>query len=79
MGINDPRGTVVERAYVINALYLGMRVYSYFSFFSSGSSPCSNGSHGCSHLCLLRPGGFTCACPYGMDFKYGSNRTCIGK
>lgn len=33
MGINDPRGTVVERAYVINALYLGMRVYSDFSVF----------------------------------------------
>ena len=44
-----------------------------------GSSPCSNSSGGCSHLCLLRPGGFTCACPYGMQLDYGSNGTCIGE
>ncbi|XP_057682782.1 low-density lipoprotein receptor-related protein 2 [Corythoichthys intestinalis] len=30
----------------------------------------------CSHLCLLRPGGYTCACPEGTDFVTGSNTKC---
>ena len=52
----------------------------HFGFFLfTGSSPCSSGSSDCSHLCLLRPGGYTCACPYGMQLEYGSNKTCIGK
>ena len=54
-------------------------MYSNLLLLTAGSSPYSVGSDGCSHLCLLRPGGFTCACPYGMDFEYGSNRACVGK
>uniref|UniRef100_A0A672JCA6 Low density lipoprotein receptor-related protein 2b n=1 Tax=Salarias fasciatus TaxID=181472 RepID=A0A672JCA6_SALFA len=30
----------------------------------------------CSHLCLLRPGGYTCACPEGTGFVSGSNTEC---
>nr|XP_046225254.1 LOW QUALITY PROTEIN: low-density lipoprotein receptor-related protein 2 [Oncorhynchus gorbuscha] len=30
----------------------------------------------CSHLCLLRPGGYTCACPEGSSFVSGSNTDC---
>ncbi|XP_036394518.1 low-density lipoprotein receptor-related protein 2 [Megalops cyprinoides] len=30
----------------------------------------------CSHLCLLRPGGYTCACPEGTDFIPGSSTDC---
>ncbi|XP_028331825.1 low-density lipoprotein receptor-related protein 2 [Gouania willdenowi] len=30
----------------------------------------------CSHLCLLRPGGYTCACPEGTSFLSGSNTEC---
>ncbi|XP_015230707.1 PREDICTED: low-density lipoprotein receptor-related protein 2-like [Cyprinodon variegatus] len=30
----------------------------------------------CSHLCLLRPGGYTCACPEGTSFISGSNTEC---
>ncbi|TDG98033.1 hypothetical protein EPR50_G00214030 [Perca flavescens] len=30
----------------------------------------------CSHLCLLRPGGYTCACPQGTSFIPGSNTEC---
>ncbi|XP_076154846.1 low-density lipoprotein receptor-related protein 2 [Alosa pseudoharengus] len=30
----------------------------------------------CSHLCLLRPGGYTCACPEGTSFSSGSNTVC---
>lgn len=54
-------------------------MYNNLLLLTAGSSPYSVGSDGCSHLCLLRPGGFTCACPYGMDFEHGSNRTCVGK
>ena len=41
-----------------------------------GDSPCDSS---CSHLCLLRPAGFSCGCPDGMDFERGSNSTCIGR
>ncbi|KAG2459291.1 LRP2 protein, partial [Polypterus senegalus] len=30
----------------------------------------------CSHLCLLRPGGYTCACPQGSQFVTGSQTQC---
>ncbi|XP_051771492.1 low-density lipoprotein receptor-related protein 2 [Ctenopharyngodon idella] len=30
----------------------------------------------CSHLCLLRPGGYTCACPEGTSFFPGSSTEC---
>lgn len=32
--------------------------------FSSVVNPCKEV---CSHLCLLRPGGYTCACPQGSS------------
>lgn len=30
----------------------------------------------CSHLCLLRPGGYSCACPQGSSFVEGSITEC---
>lgn len=30
----------------------------------------------CSHLCLLRPGGYSCACPQGSNFLKGSTTEC---
>ncbi|XP_053722161.1 low-density lipoprotein receptor-related protein 2 [Synchiropus splendidus] len=30
----------------------------------------------CSHLCLLRPGGYSCACPQGTGFLTGSRTDC---
>ncbi|KAM9425856.1 low-density lipoprotein receptor-related protein 2 [Pholidichthys leucotaenia] len=30
----------------------------------------------CSHLCLLRPGGYSCACPEGTNFVSGSKTQC---
>lgn len=30
----------------------------------------------CSHLCLLRPGGYTCACPQGSSLSEGNSGTC---
>ncbi|MBZ3890926.1 Low-density lipoprotein receptor-related protein 2 [Sciurus carolinensis] len=37
------------------------------------SNPCKQI---CSHLCLLRPGGYSCACPQGSNFVTGSNTVC---
>ena len=34
-----------------------------------GSSSCSANNGGCSHLCLLKPGGYACACPTGIALK----------
>lgn len=36
-------------------------------------NPCKNI---CSHLCLLRPGGYTCACPQGSSFSEFDSGTC---
>ncbi|XP_037704852.1 low-density lipoprotein receptor-related protein 2 isoform X2 [Choloepus didactylus] len=30
----------------------------------------------CSHLCLLKPAGYSCACPQGSSFKEGSTTDC---
>lgn len=40
-------------------------------------NPCKNV---CSHLCLLRPGGYTCACPQGSSpVQFDSNECDAGK
>lgn len=36
---------------------------------------CSSRNGGCSHLCLPRPSGFSCACPTGIQLK-GDGKTC---
>lgn len=36
-------------------------------------NPCKNI---CSHLCLLRPGGYTCACPQGSSLSEFDSGTC---
>lgn len=41
-------------------------------FVISGVHQCSENNGGCSHLCLPRPGGRSCACPHGFNF---ANRT----
>lgn len=40
---------------------------------SAVKNPCKGT---CSHLCLLRPGGYTCGCPEGTNFVPGSNTEC---
>ncbi len=35
--------------------------------WSAGVNYCSRDNGGCSHLCLPRPGGFTCRCPDARD------------
>uniref|UniRef100_A0A3Q2DFF2 Low density lipoprotein receptor-related protein 2b n=1 Tax=Cyprinodon variegatus TaxID=28743 RepID=A0A3Q2DFF2_CYPVA len=48
-------------------------VYQQQRYNSMAKNPCKGT---CSHLCLLRPGGYTCACPEGTSFISGSNTEC---
>ncbi|XP_066928142.1 low-density lipoprotein receptor-related protein 1-like [Clytia hemisphaerica] len=36
---------------------------------------CANAT--CTHLCLLRPGGFSCKCPFGYQLKKDDNTSCV--
>lgn len=40
-----------------------------------GFNKCGSRNGGCSHLCLPRPSGFSCACPTGIQLK-GDGKTC---
>ena len=40
-----------------------------------GSNSCSTNIGGCSHLCLLKPGGYVCACPTGIALQSDA-KTC---
>lgn len=42
---------------------------------SPGFNKCGLRNGGCSHLCLPRPSGFSCACPTGIQLK-GDRKTC---
>lgn len=33
---------------------------------------CNNNNGGCTHLCLLKPKGYTCACPTGIKLQVGN-------
>uniref|UniRef100_A0A4W3JHK9 Low density lipoprotein receptor-related protein 4 n=1 Tax=Callorhinchus milii TaxID=7868 RepID=A0A4W3JHK9_CALMI len=45
------------------------------SVFCTGYNKCSVRNGGCSHLCLPRPNGITCACPTGIQIK-SDGKTC---
>lgn len=49
-------------------------VFSMFSF--SGTNACADNNGGCSHLCLYRPQGVSCACPIGLELMSDMS-TCI--
>lgn len=38
-------------------------------------TPCNNENGGCSHLCLLKPEGYSCACPTGIKLQ-DDGKTC---
>nr|XP_032807603.1 low-density lipoprotein receptor-related protein 2-like isoform X3 [Petromyzon marinus] len=50
------------------------RVYQQHRYPAHVKNPCANSS--CSHLCLLRPQGHSCACPQGSHFLPGSSTQC---
>ena len=60
---------------------LNILIYNDFQFciFNLASNPCARNNGDCSHLCLLSTafGGYTCACPDGLNLRLATNqRTC---
>ncbi|XP_060033733.1 low-density lipoprotein receptor-related protein 2 [Erinaceus europaeus] len=62
-----------ERLLVVNPWLTQVRIFHQHRYNLSVSNPCKNV---CSHLCLLRPGGYSCACPQGSTFTTGSITEC---
>uniref|UniRef100_A0A8D0H975 Low-density lipoprotein receptor-related protein 2 n=1 Tax=Sphenodon punctatus TaxID=8508 RepID=A0A8D0H975_SPHPU len=57
----------------VNPWLTQVRIYHQHRYNQSVSNPCKDI---CSHLCLLRPGGYTCSCPQGAHFIEGSTTEC---
>ncbi|CAL8343607.1 unnamed protein product [Boreogadus saida] len=57
----------------INPWLTQVRVYQEHRHNHSVVNPCRDT---CSHLCLLRPGGFTCACPEGSSMSVSDPTKC---
>ncbi|XP_066544684.1 low-density lipoprotein receptor-related protein 2a isoform X1 [Amia ocellicauda] len=57
----------------INPWLTQVRIYQQHRYNRSVPNPCKDV---CSHLCLLRPGGYTCACPQGSLFVNGNPNEC---
>ncbi|XP_045414697.1 low-density lipoprotein receptor-related protein 2 [Lemur catta] len=62
-----------EKMVVVNPWLTQVRVFHQFRYDQSVRNPCKQV---CSHLCLLRPGGYSCACPQGSSFLEGSTTEC---
>ncbi|XP_069472259.1 low-density lipoprotein receptor-related protein 2 isoform X2 [Ambystoma mexicanum] len=57
----------------VNPWLTQVRIYHEHRYNRSVASPCKDV---CSHLCLLRPNGYTCACPQGTRYFEGSTTLC---
>ncbi|NXN98396.1 LRP2 protein, partial [Rhinopomastus cyanomelas] len=57
----------------VNPWLTQVRIYHQYRYNQSVPNPCKDV---CSHLCLLRPGGYTCSCPQGARFIEGSSTEC---
>ncbi|NWR88915.1 LRP2 protein, partial [Furnarius figulus] len=57
----------------VNPWLTQVRIYHQHRYNQSVPNPCKDV---CSHLCLLRPGGYTCSCPQGTRFIEGSSTEC---
>ncbi|OQV14980.1 Low-density lipoprotein receptor-related protein 2 [Hypsibius exemplaris] len=55
-----------------------IKIYQKQYYNASLTSACSTGNNPCSHLCLITPNGFVCACPDGARWVIGdqSRRRC---
>ncbi|XP_072468339.1 low-density lipoprotein receptor-related protein 2 isoform X2 [Notamacropus eugenii] len=57
----------------VNPWLTQVRIYHQHRYNHSVPNVCKDI---CSHLCLLRPGGYTCSCPEGTRFVEGSSTEC---
>ncbi|XP_037379377.1 low-density lipoprotein receptor-related protein 2 [Talpa occidentalis] len=62
-----------ERLMIMSPWLTQARIFHQYRYNLSVPNPCKNV---CSHLCLLRPGGYSCACPQGSTFMTGSITEC---
>uniref|UniRef100_A0A452F8B2 Low-density lipoprotein receptor-related protein 2 n=1 Tax=Capra hircus TaxID=9925 RepID=A0A452F8B2_CAPHI len=62
-----------EKLLTVNPWLTQVRVFHQWKYNHSVPNRCKNV---CSHLCLLRPKGYTCACPQGSRFLEGSITVC---
>ncbi|KAF4026407.1 hypothetical protein G4228_018431 [Cervus hanglu yarkandensis] len=62
-----------EKLLTVNPWLTQVRVFHQRKYNHSVPNRCKNI---CSHLCLLRPKGYTCACPQGSRFLEGSVTEC---
>jgi len=54
-----------------------VRKQNFLVLYCTGRNPCGSNNGGCSHLCLISPGGdgYRCACPQNMSLL-GDQRNC---
>uniref|UniRef100_A0A8C0TXJ2 Low-density lipoprotein receptor-related protein 2 n=1 Tax=Canis lupus familiaris TaxID=9615 RepID=A0A8C0TXJ2_CANLF len=62
-----------EKMLMVNPWLTQVRIFHQHRYDRSVPNRCKNV---CSHLCLLRPGGYSCACPQGSTFIEGSITDC---
>nr|XP_008542521.1 PREDICTED: low-density lipoprotein receptor-related protein 2 isoform X3 [Equus przewalskii] len=62
-----------EKMLVVNPWLTQVRIFQQYRYNQSVPNRCKKV---CSHLCLLRPGGYSCACPQGSTFIAGSITEC---
>uniref|UniRef100_A0A8C4QIE6 Low-density lipoprotein receptor-related protein 2 n=1 Tax=Eptatretus burgeri TaxID=7764 RepID=A0A8C4QIE6_EPTBU len=66
------KGTA-SKLLTVNPWLTQIRVYHKHRKQTSRRNPCKGS---CTHLCLLRPHGYSCACPQGSNFLPNSNTNC---
>ena len=72
---------ITDRSDMTSAVYCGCKASNEseqnfnFDFFAV-KSRCPRKGSMCSHLCLLVPGGYSCACPENSTFIEGSQNIC---
>uniref|UniRef100_A0A8C6B9V0 Low-density lipoprotein receptor-related protein 2 n=1 Tax=Monodon monoceros TaxID=40151 RepID=A0A8C6B9V0_MONMO len=62
-----------EKLLIVNPWLTQVRIFHQWRYNQSVPNRCKKV---CSHLCLLRPEGYTCACPQGSRFIEGSVTEC---
>ncbi|XP_051546501.1 low-density lipoprotein receptor-related protein 6-like isoform X1 [Myxocyprinus asiaticus] len=66
----------IEREVIIDQLPDLMGIKATYVHETFGVNPCAFSNGGCSHLCLYKPQGVSCACPIGLELMADLS-TCI--
>uniref|UniRef100_A0A8C2PY60 Low density lipoprotein receptor-related protein 6 n=1 Tax=Cyprinus carpio TaxID=7962 RepID=A0A8C2PY60_CYPCA len=66
----------LEREVIVDQLPDLMGIKATYVHQTFGVNPCAHANGGCSHLCLYKPQGVSCACPIGLELMADLS-TCI--